>query len=135
MNQEIDASKVIEFEHLFVEIGACYYESPSGDRRPATVGAYMSLIDFEIAAEFLSGFEVKDLYLLYRYYDSQRYLSPGFGIIQIAVKNALRKKGVELEEMVFCCIKNHEVPKRNAVNWEGLGWVCETCETKGMDQT
>ena len=89
--EEFDAFTACDFEDDLRAHNALYYEQPDKTRIPASAGAYMSIVDFLLMEKVLETYPDEKVDWLEEYYQSFRYLSPGFGLIQIGIKYYKRR--------------------------------------------
>ena len=76
------------FEDLLTAAGVTTY----GDGSTAFLGAYMSFYDFSAAKVVCAEFSVKELQVLKTYYESQRHLSPIFGLVFGSCRDELERR-------------------------------------------
>ena len=84
LNECVDGMDIFDatgFEDALREQGGLFYESQDGSRRHAAAGAYMSLLDYEVALEILDTYPEDKVKWLEHHYDSKGYLSPGFSVL------------------------------------------------------
>lgn len=79
MSEEYHVSHAMAFEDALRAANALYYASQDGSRRPASAGAYMSIVDYPAAEKVLDTYPVELVEWLEDYYNSLLYLVVNYG--------------------------------------------------------